>query len=135
MKRTILYFTLLFAACSKGDSKDLTPEKSFNPPSWILGKWMMDRNVIGSEIGFEFADNDFCYIVAGTTTCFKSVLGTLVGTDAKTDIVEEQSNNHYKVSVTLQGTTHKYHFVKVSNTEIQEILTDPNGHVSYYKSK
>lgn len=94
----------------------------------------MNRNVTGSEIGFEFKANDFCYITAGTTTCFNSVLGTYDGTNVKTDITEEKSDNHYKVSVTIQGTTTKYHFVKVSNTEIQETVTDPNGNATYYKS-
>jgi len=141
MRKTTLYFTmfyalfaLLFTACSKDDSKSLTENKTFNPPSWILGKWLMNRNVTGSEIGFEFKANDFCYITAGTTTCFNSVLGTYDGTNVKTDITEEKSDNHYKVSVTIQGTTTKYHFVKVSNTEIQETVTDPNGNATYYKS-
>ncbi|WP_410879476.1 hypothetical protein [Myroides sp. DW712] len=139
MKKSLLLLllTVIFIGCSSDDSGDSnTNGNSFNPPSWILGKWTTDissapsianRNLSSTELGFEFKTDDFCYITSGVTTCFKTMLGTIDGT-----ITEEKSDTHYKVSVTMQGTSYNYHFVKVSDTEIQEIISDPNGYVPYY---
>lgn len=139
MKKSLLLLllTVIFIGCSSDDSGNSnTDGNSFNPPSWILGKWTTDvssvpridnRNLSSSELGFEFKADDLCYITSGVTTCFKTMLGTTNGT-----ITEEKSDTHYKVSITIQATTYNYHFVKISDTEIQEIISDPNGYVPYY---
>lgn len=132
MRKTLLLLllTVIFWGCSSDDSGDSnTGTHSFNPPSWILGKWTMDGNLSSGETGFEFKTNDFCYITAGVTTCIQSMLDS----GLNVEVSEEKSDIHYKLNVTIQGTTYKYHFKKISDTVIQEILTDPNGLVSYYR--
>ncbi len=140
MKKSLLLLllTVIFIGCSSDDSGNSnTDDNSFNPPSWILGKWTTDvssvprianRNLSSSsELGFEFKADDLCYITSGVTTCFKTMLGTTNGA-----ITEEKSDTHYKVSITIHATTYNYHFVKISDTEIQEIISDPNGYVTLY---
>lgn len=145
MKKSILllFLTAFFIGCSSDDSGDSnTNNNSFNPPSWILGKWTTDpmaghssKNLSSTELGFEFKEDDFCYITAGVTTCFKEMLSIYNGTDVNTQITEEKSDTHYKVNVTIQGTTYNYHFVKISDTQIQEIISDPDGYVPYYSTE
>lgn len=132
MRKTLLLLlcTVIFWGCSSDDSGDSnTGTQSFNPPSWILGKWTIDENLSSGETGFEFKTNDFCYITAGVTTCFQSMRDA----GLNVEVSEEKSDTHYKLNVTIQGTIYKYHFKKISNTVIQEVLTDPNGLVSYYR--
>src|SRR5690606_37412872 len=138
MKKLFLLtlLTIVFIGCSSDDSGNSTETDSFSPPEWILGRWTVTSGTgklmetpSGTETGFEFKDDDFCYITSGVTTCFKAMQETTNGT-----IIEEKSDTHYKVSITVQGTTHQYHFIKISDTEIQEILAAPSGGVSYYSA-
>lgn len=143
MKKSLLLLllTVILMGCSSDDSGNSnTNGNSFNPPSWILGKWTTNATSGNAyslsstdlELGFEFKTDDLCYFTTGVTTCFKSMIDTYNGTDVNTEITEEKSDNHYKVSITIEANTYNYHFVKISDTEIQEIISDPNGYVSYY---
>lgn len=117
MKRIILLLVaaITVVACGKGDDKNESNTKKFNPPAWIQGTWLDSNN-----IGFKFEVNDFCMIVPTQEICYnQGIFATEV-----TDVKEEKTDNIYKVSFRLSNaTTYTYEFKKKSDTQI--IVTTP----------
>jgi len=106
MKRIILLLVaaITVVACGKGDDKNESNTKKFNPPAWIQGTWLDSNN-----IGYKFEVNDFCVIVPTQEICYnQGIFATEV-----TDVKEEKTDNTYKVSFRLSNaTTYIYEFIE-----------------------
>ena len=126
----VLFSTALLFGCSSDD--DVSDSKtSFNPPSWIQGRWL--EETIGTS-GYKFTNNDFILVVATTEYSIGEQIKTLSKTEMEVNVNEEiKSDTEYKFSYTFHSVTQHYHFVKLSNTKFKDVLNDPNGHNPYTK--
>jgi len=95
MKRIILLLVaaITVVACGKGDDKNESNTKKFNPPAWIQGTWLDSNN-----IGYKFEVNDFCVIVPTQEICYnQGIFATEV-----TDVKEEKTDNTF-IDLTTGG--------------------------------
>jgi hypothetical protein len=129
MKKLILLLILVtFISCSSDEGSS---NNSFNPPAWIQGKWT--NSTLGTPLGYKFANNDVCTTIYGIDTCFKSTNDLMGPSGAYINIVEQITDTEYKLEYTLASTTFNYRFVKVSATQIKELINDPSGSLLYTK--
>lgn len=115
---TLIITTTLFSCLSDNNSGSGGNINSFNPPNWIHGTWL-DM----SESGYKFTSNNVCQITSFNQLCFKEMLDNYNTTGAVEASVDEEikSNEEYKFSYTIAGVSQEYHFIKVSNTEIEVV--------------
>ena len=98
MKRItlLLVAAITVVACGKGDDKNESNTKKFNPPAWIQGTWLDSNN-----IGYKFEVNDFCVIVPTQEICYnQGIFATEV-----TDVKEEKTDNIYKTKTDIYQKT------------------------------
>ena len=125
----VLFSTVfLFGCSSDGDSGSNT---SFNPPSWIQGRWI-EENL--NFMGYRFTNNDVMLITGTSESSFGEDVKFFNNAGGDASINEEiNSSTEYKFSYTLQSVTQYFHFVKVSNTKFRDELNDPDGDNLYTK--
>jgi hypothetical protein len=113
----LIVTTVLFG-CSSDDNSGSGGNNNFNPPNWIHGTWL-DM----SESGYKFTSNNVCQISSFNQICFKEMVDNSNATGAVEVSVDEEikSNEEYKFSYTVAGVSQEYHFIKVSNTEIEVV--------------
>lgn len=131
MKKLLLvvFSSVFLFGCTSSDD-DSASNNSFNPPSWIQGRWLEESKTFG----YKFSTNNVCLISSSTDACFKESMDVYNGTQIITSVNEEiKSDTEYKFSYTIQSMTQYFHFVKVSNTEIKDEKNDPNGYNLYTK--
>lgn len=125
----VLISTVFLFGCSSDE--DSGSNTSFNPPSWIQGKWLDKDYPI---MGYRFTNNDVLSILQTTEFSFGEQIKSVNIAGANTSINEEiKTSTEYKFSYTLSSVTQYYHFVKVSNNTFKDALNDPNGYNIYTK--
>ncbi len=125
----VLISTVFLFGCSSSDG-DSGSNTSFNPPSWIQGRWLVESG----GFGYRFTNNDVMSVILTTEFSFGEQIKSVNNVGANTSINEEiKTSTEYKFSYTLQSATQYYHFIKVSNTKFKDVLNDPNGYNLYTK--
>lgn len=128
----LCFTTILSCSKSDDDSNNSSANTSINPPSWIIGKWINNSGI--SSLGYVFKNNDFGTSVLNSDIWVKPTIDLYnSGKQGTATVIEEKTDSYYKVSYTIGSTALHYHFVKISNTQIKEILSDPNGVLIYTK--
>lgn len=126
----VLISAVFLFGCSSSDDNS-SSNTSFNPPSWIQGRWMAESTGVS---GYRFTNNDVKSVIMTTEFSFGEQIKSVNNVGGKTSINEEiKTNTEYKFSYTLQSATQYYHFIKVSNTKFKDALNDPNGYNLYTK--
>ncbi len=113
----ILFVTISFANCSGND--DNTPPQQnnsvstqyFHPPIWIQGSWK-----VGNTSFFKFTNDDFIYVINGTS--YKAILTQTVNSGQTAKVDETISDTDYNFTI-LVGSSGNYKFHKINPTQIQ----------------
>lgn len=131
MKKLLFAFGLiLLLSCSNdSDENKSSSNSSFHPPSWIQATWKDEIS-----FGYRFSSDNFCSILLSSENCNKEYFELIKKTGITVTIIEDISSTEYKFSYILQGQSISYHFVKISEKEIQlvnPIQGQPNA--SFFK--
>ena len=113
---------MLFSCSSNDDNSDTQNDSFINPPAWIQGTWLAET-ISGSDLGFEFTTDDFCFINGTTTMCNKSQIDQYNSIGQNVVVNEIITDTEYTVEIDYnnqQGIT-TYQFEKISNTQIEWI--------------
>lgn len=87
---------------------------SINPPSWIIGKWLIEGSP--TEFGWKFTNSTFIEIpITGTELDW----GAVVQLYDDGSLTDELSGNTYSVFIQTGGSTATYSFKKITNTKIE----------------
>lgn len=127
----LLFIIFLFINCSNSSDDNNSSNSSnlvFHPPSWIQGTWISYFADTPTGIGYKFTTDNFCQVISSSETCTKETLQTYSAIKEISVSIDEPINTAtaYKFSYTIEGSTIKYYFKKISTTKIQQIdvLTD-----------
>ena len=127
MKKLLLMASLLVLSVSCADIVDAEiPTNNSNnnsskitPPAWIQSTWIMKDS---PSTGYKFTQNDICQVVNANDICQKSTIEFNSSIGIETKVVQEVSDNEYKISITPGvGVTHNYHFQKISENTIKDV--------------
>ncbi len=132
MKKLFFTFSiclLILCSCSSSDDDNSNNNpSSINPPTWIQGTWLAET-ISGSDLGFEFTADDFCFINGTITTCYKSQIEQFNNAGQNTIVNETITETEYSIEINYSSQQVNYEFEKISNTEI-EWINDPLGDLS-----
>lgn len=130
MKKILLIsLTLLILSCSSSsDNNSSNSSNQITPPSWIQGTWLqtMSTNPIITQPAFRFKPNDFCILSSNLEICQAQSIQQATQSGASTNVEQTINDNEYRFSMTIQGQTTTYSFIKISNTKI-EYVNPTNG--------
>ena len=126
----VLFSAVFLFGCSSSDGNSGS-NTSFNPPSWIQGRWLEENLGVS---GYRFTNNDVMLVITTTEFSIGGQIKSANNVGVKTSINEEiKTNTEYKFSYTIESSTQYFHFVKVSDTKFKDALNDPNGYSLYVK--
>ena len=130
MKKILLIsLTFLFLSCSSSsDDNSNNSSNQITPPSWIQGTWLqtMSTDPLITNPVFRFKSNDFCVISSSLEICQAQSIQQAAQSGASTNVEQTINDNEYRLSMTIQGRTTTYRFIKISNTKI-EYVNPTNG--------
>lgn len=130
MKKILLIsLTFLFLSCSSSsDDNTSNSSNQITPPSWIQGTWLqtMSTDPLITQPFLRFKPNDFCVISSSLETCQAQSIQQAAQSGASTNVEQTINDNEYRLSMTIQGQTTSYRFIKISNTKI-EYVNPTNG--------
>jgi hypothetical protein len=130
MKNLFLAFgiTLILISCSSSDDNSNPKNNlSINPPSWILGTWLLEEP--NPTSGFRFANDDFCLVLPSQQSCFKESIQLTNNSGGATNVSETTTDTSYSIEITLISQIVTYKIEKVSSTQI-ELINDPLGELT-----
>ena len=123
----LLLASFILLSCSSSDDSN-NNENAINPPSWIQGTWLqtMSTNPLITQPIFRFKSNDFCVLSSNLEICNAQNIQQASQAGAKTSIQQTITDSEYTLSMTIQGQTTTYSFIKISITKI-EYVNPTNG--------
>lgn len=129
---SVLFFAVFIIGCSSSD--DSSSSSTYNPPSWIQGKWGLKANgssVVNDIPMYRFTSNDVCQLIGGSSSsCWKDLISQspsmLSGEDSET------STTYTASLISNGGVTNTFSFQKISATKIKWLNT-PNGNIDLQK--
>lgn len=130
MKKILLIsLTFLFLSCSSSsDDNSNNSSNQITPPSWIQGTWLQTTSTdpLITDPFCRFKSNDFCFILSSSEICQAQNIQQAAQSGASTNVEQIINDNEYELSMTIQGLTTTYRFIKISNTKI-EYVNPTNG--------
>lgn len=128
-KNLLISLTFLFLSCSSSsDDNSSNSSNQITPPSWIQGTWLqtLSTNPLITQPFFRFKPNDFCIITSNLEICQAQSIQQSPQSGASTSVEQKINDNEYRLSITTQGLTTTYRFIKISNAKI-EYVNPTNG--------
>lgn len=130
MKKLILFslMAIFFSCSSDSNNEESSSNNQITPPSWIQGTWIQTLATapLITQPLFRFKSNDFCLVSSNMELCNAESIKQVSQAGAKTNIQQTITDNEYTLSMTIQGQTTTYSFIKISNTKI-EYVNPTNG--------
>lgn len=132
MKKTLLLSTLILTlgltSCEKDDETPVIKKEiaaKINPPSWIQGKWEMNKKT--TIKGFQFTSSDFCQtLLDSDVSCYAERIFDHNNALLKNTVEEEFSATKYDVKINLNNKIVEYHFEKINDKTIHWNILDKN---------
>ena len=124
MKKIItLLLTILLFSCSSNSDDNNNSSILITPPSWIQGTWLQTVSTDPLTVNpvFKFKSNDFCALTSNIEVCQAQSLQQASQGGASVNVEQTITDSEYKLSITIQGQTTSYRFVKINNTKIEYI--------------
>lgn len=114
MKKLIFLLSLvLLVGCSTDSIDSRESSASLNPPSWIIGTYLLENGGTTVNYGFTFTTNDIIII---SLTSQNSLVSTFTEGTIVNEVVEDA---YYEVRVMYpNGTDALYAFEKLNETQI-----------------
>lgn len=128
-KNLLISLTFLFLSCSSSsDDNSSNSSNQITPPSWIQGTWLqtLSTNPLITQPSFRFKPNDFCIITSNLEICQAQSIQQSPQSGVATSVEQKINDNEYRLSITTQGLTTTYRFIKISNAKI-EYVNPTNG--------
>ncbi|HCN48172.1 MAG TPA: hypothetical protein DIT10_03630 [Chryseobacterium sp.] len=117
-----LFLTALIAVsfvnCSNDDDNSTYQQNNpittqyFHPPTWIQGSWK-----VGNTSYYKFTNDDFIYVINGTS--YKAILTQTASNGQTAKVDETITDADYNFVITAGSSSGSYKFKKVSSTQIQ----------------
>lgn len=110
--------TISFVSCSNNDDDSSLQKNNsvttqyFHPPAWIQGSWK-----VGNTSYYKFTNDDFIYIMNGTS--YKAILTQTAASNQTAKVDEMISDTDYNFTITAGTSDGTYKFHKISSTQIQ----------------
>lgn len=107
-----------FVSCSGSDDDSTTQQNNpvtiqyFHSPSWIQGKWK-----VGNTSYYQFTNDDFIYLMNGTS--YKAILTQTANNGQTAKVDETITDTDYNFVITAGSSSGSYKFHKISSTKIQ----------------
>ncbi|MFL9835826.1 hypothetical protein [Chryseobacterium terrae] len=120
-----LFIGMSFIGCSNSDDDSTTQQNNpvttqyFHPPSWIQGSWK-----VGNTSYYKFTNDDFIYVMNGTS--YKVILTQSASSGQTAKVDETITDTDYNFVITAGASSGSYKFHKISSTQIQWINTSNN---------
>ncbi|NCT10747.1 MAG: hypothetical protein GW772_11815 [Flavobacteriia bacterium] len=130
MKKTLLLiFAITLYGCSSNEDSNLQNENFINPPSWIQGTWVDEKDNTtsntSSKRGFIFMKDDWCIAlfskineINGQKNCQEEKLILANINNIKAYTTEEITNEKYFIEIVLPDEIYFFEFSKISSNEI-----------------
>jgi len=113
-----LFIGMSFIGCSNNDDDSTTQQNNpvttqyFHPPTWIQGSWK-----VGNTSYYKFTNDDFIYVMNGTS--YKAIL-TQTSSNGQTAKVDETiTDTDYNFVITAGASSGSYKFKKINSIQIQ----------------
>ncbi|MDQ0780570.1 hypothetical protein [Chryseobacterium sp. W4I1] len=114
----VVIVAIFFVSCSNNDDDSSLQQNNpvttqyFHPPIWVQGSWK-----VGNTSYYKFTNDDFIYVMNGTS--YKAILTQTAASNqtAKVDEVISDTDYNFTITAGTSGGTYKFH--KISSTQIQ----------------
>lgn len=130
MRKLILFslMTIFFSCSSDSNDEPSSLNNQITPPSWIQGTWLqtMSTNPLITQPIFRFKSNDFCVLPSNLEICNAESIKQALQAGAKTSIQQTITDSEYTLTMTIQGQTTTYSFIRKSTTKI-DYVNPTNG--------
>lgn len=113
-----LFIGMSFISCSSSDDDNTVQQSNpsqssyFHPPLWIQGSWK-----IGNTSYYKFTNDDFIYVMNGTS--YKAILTQTASNGQTAKVDETITDTDYNFVITAGASSGSYKFHKISSTQIQ----------------
>ncbi|PJJ68145.1 hypothetical protein [Chryseobacterium geocarposphaerae] len=105
--------------CSNSDDISSTSQQNnpvttqyFHPPTWIQGSWK-----VGNTSYYKFTNDDFIYVMNGTS--YKAILTQTASNGQTAKVDETITDTDYNFTITAGASSGTYKFKKISTSQIQ----------------
>lgn len=128
MKKLLLIASSVLLTLSCSSSDDDSSNNSNNnsskitPPAWIQGIWKYAE--IPQTYSYKLTNNNICMVYLGSENCMKEYIELYENASGNvyTNVEQRISDTEYYCKITVAGGSNIYHFVKVSNNTIKDVL-------------
>jgi hypothetical protein len=136
--KKILFLSLIIviSSCSSDNSDSLMSSSNLiNPPSWIHGDWgqVITEDPYLTTNDYRFTNDDIC-VFAGNISlnCVKAGLapGVAAGVATKEETI---TSSLYVFSYTVSGVTQRFEFVRITESEIEQVIGSPLPNIRLVK--
>jgi len=107
-----------FTNCSGSDDDSTSQQNNpitnqyFHPPTWIQGSWK-----VGNTSYYKFTNDDFIYVMNGTS--YKAILTQTASNGQTAKVDETITETDYNFTITAGASSGTYKFKKISTSQIQ----------------
>lgn|SRR5690554_5381148 len=124
MKKLLLFASIVLTlSCSSDDNSSSNSSSKITPPAWIQGSYYQVYEGSDSKVGgYRFYSDDVCVLAYTSETCMKGAIDVYRGTDTYTNVEQSSTTTEYKCTITIGAQKINYHFQKVSDNTIKDVI-------------
>lgn len=128
MKKLLLMASaiVLTLSCSSSDDSSSNNSNSnsskITPPAWIIGNWKYEEPHY--PYSYRLSSNNICMVIQGSENCMKEYIELYENASGNvyTNVEQRISDTEYYCKITVASTSNIYHFQKVSENTIKDII-------------
>lgn len=110
----------LSCSSSSDDNSSNNNSLKITPPAWIIGNWKYEEPQY--PYSYRLSSNNICMVIQGSENCMKEYIELYQNTNAMTNVEQRISDAEYYCKITVQGSSNIYHFQKVSENTIKDVI-------------
>ena len=118
-----IVFTLSCSSSDDDSSNNLNNNSSkITPPAWIHGTWKYVD--FPQTYSYKLTNNNICMVIPGGENCMKEYIELYENASGNvyTNVEQRISDTEYYCKITVASTSKIYHFQKVSENTIKDII-------------
>lgn len=113
---------LLTLSCSSSsdDNSSNNNSEKITPPVWIQGNWSYVD--FPTSYSYRLSANNVCQITVASEVCMKEYIELYQNTNVVTNVEQRITDTEYYCKITVQGASNIYHFEKISDNTIKDVI-------------